>query len=76
MGRKYLQFYDEKFCLSKPMTLFTVCMFSLSVNTEEVDLWKVNVKLVIPGFAVEKKLFKSATPKPGVSECDVKFDTE
>ena len=47
---------------------------SVSVNTEEADLTKVVVKLVIPGFAVEKKLFGSTKPKPGSSECEVKFD--
>ena len=59
--------FDINFVLHGHFALF-------SVNTEEENLTKVVVKLVIPGFAVEKKLFGSAKPKPGATECDVKFD--
>lgn len=58
-----------------------VVWFLLSVNflvnaEESADLTKVIVKLVIPNLTMQKSLFGHPKPKPGVSDVDVKFDTQ
>ena len=40
MGKKYLQFYAEKFCLSKPVCLFPLIL-TISFSIFQVVEWRV-----------------------------------